>query len=219
MYFNQTLNNVSQKYFFLTVWNHNSQDNCPGSIIYSQIGVRPEYGDSLNDFRTYLIDTSQVLIVPDTFYVGWIQTTTDLLNVGLDRNRLMNDSNIAGWKNPKIFYNISGAWQNSSVEGALMIRPLFGMKLDPNNITTPESHPEFSLFPNPAKDIINISYPEATGNGLWDITINDLPGKAIMHYNNPVSSLSVSSLKNGVYFIRIIKDRQIQYTGKFIILR
>ena len=39
-----------------------------------------------------------------TFYVGWIQTTDDLLNIGLDLNKNSNQY---------MFYNFNGTWLNS----------------------------------------------------------------------------------------------------------
>ncbi|MCX6257265.1 MAG: T9SS type A sorting domain-containing protein [Bacteroidia bacterium] len=216
MYFNQTLDSVSQKYFFLTIWDNDAVNSQPGSVIYSQIGARPLYEDSLNKFHTYLLDTPQV--VPQVFYVGWIQTTTDLLNVGFDRNRLLNDSNIASWKNPKIYFNISGAWQHSSFPGALMIRPLFGKKIILNQITQPLVVNKLTIFPDPAADMVNIRYPELSGNIMVKTTINDLCGKTIINFNTPVQSIDVSHLKNGIYFINISTSQGINYRSKFIVI-
>ena len=217
MYFNQTLNDVSQKYFYLTVWNHNSLYNCPDSVLYSQIGVKPEYGDSLNDFHTYVLDTP--LVVPEIFYVGWTQTTTDLLNVGFDRNRLKNDSNQSGWVNPRIYYDISGAWVHSSFEGALMIRPIFGKRLDPDVVHEQPVNAGYSLFPNPASEIINIAYPVSNHDDKYIIFITDMVGKSIMQFDFPVQQFSLSSINNGIYFIRIFKNKQVQFSGKFVVLK
>jgi len=97
MYFNQTLNDVSQKYFYLYIWDDN--DGEPGDTLYTQIGERPTYEDSLNKFHTYIID--ETLIISGTFYVGWKQISPgeEFLNVGFDKNRNAQD---------KIFFNVYG---------------------------------------------------------------------------------------------------------------
>ncbi|PIY02093.1 MAG: hypothetical protein COZ21_15940, partial [Bacteroidetes bacterium CG_4_10_14_3_um_filter_31_20] len=76
MFFNRTLNDANVKYFYLTVWNN--VNGKPGQVIYSKMGEEPQF-HGLNEFQYYSLDTS--IFITDTFYIGWIQTTHELLNI------------------------------------------------------------------------------------------------------------------------------------------
>lgn len=60
----------------------------------------------------------------------------------------------------------------------------------------------FKIYPNPATDIVNIS----GDNGSY--TVYNISGKAVMAFenNNSTTSINVSSLEAGVYFIRNSKS-------------
>jgi len=219
-YFNQTLNNASQDYFYLMVWDHNSTTNRPGNLLYSQIGVVPQYGDSLHQFLTYRFKTLEgldtAIAVPDTFYVGWKQTTTDLLNVGFDKNSIRNTEEDANWSNPYLYYNISGSWQSSAFEGALMFRPVFQYDGPLAGIPTIDSQNSFLLYPNPADETVTIEF-EASGESNI-IRIFDIQGKVV--YNNTEEStihhIQCAQFESGIYFVRLITGNR-QITQKLII--
>ncbi len=60
----------------------------------------------------------QPVLVSKKFYVGWIQNTTATIGVGYDKNSSSGS---------KIFSNTAGSWQqNTTLQGNLMIRPVFG---------------------------------------------------------------------------------------------
>ena len=139
MYFNQTIGNANQKYFYLTVWNDDNGQ--PGEILYEKSGKRPEFDDML--FKYYTYELEEELPVSGTIYIGWRQTTKDNLNVGFDINNNHTD---------KIFYNVSGTWYNSSFPGALMIRPILGQDKEVYvgvNSIKKENNNSISIFPKP----------------------------------------------------------------------
>jgi hypothetical protein len=161
MYFNRTLNNVSQVYFDLAVWDNNDENDHPGNLIYSMSGYRPEYYNELNKYYTYNFDT--LLIVSDIFYVGWIQPNTVLLNVGFDRNN--NNRN-------KIFYNLGQQWVSTSFDGSLMIRPVLGKETG-WPVTVKKIIPdEVKVYPNPAADFIHIELPSVALNSAASSNYN-----------------------------------------------
>jgi len=56
LYFNKTLSNSTTSLrFYLKVWSNNN--GVPGSEIYSQVGEKPIYTDSLNKFAYIKLDT------------------------------------------------------------------------------------------------------------------------------------------------------------------
>ena len=185
MYFPQMLDSVNHIPFQLTVWDDNAGH--PGNIIHQQ-QVRPEHTEN-GDFHYYYIDSSFQML--GTFYVGWVQTTSDLLNIGLDKNKLANDY---------MFYNAGSGWANSSYPGAWMIRPIVSM--DEIVLTQIESKKKlFKVFPNPAKKELNIIV--STADNL--ISIYNLHGKLVKQSFSSITNckLNITDLSSGMYVVEV----------------
>lgn len=74
---------------------------------------------------------------------------------------------------------------------------------------------KITIYPNPAKDIINITNLKANS----DIVLYDLLGRVKLSISNKmVSNINVSSLPNGVYYLSIRSDKSI-INNKIIIAR
>lgn len=71
----------------------------------------------------------------------------------------------------------------------------------------------FKLYPNPAKSLINIETKE--GIGLSSLEIYSFDGKVIMAVPQPTTTLDVSSLAAGAYFIKVHTEKG-SATAKFI---
>lgn len=205
IFFNRTLNDASRKYFLLTVWNEIAGK--PGEIIYQQENTRPEYVDGLNMFYTYLLNTP--VKVPLVFYVGWVQQTSDFLNVGFDVNRN---------NRTRIFYNIDGTWKNTSFSGSLMIRPVISSLPLPTSLNDPHFI-SLKIYPNPTSGILFMEIPQSENFTDMSVFIYDIHGK--MLYNSRVNSMSVdlSSLPNGIYFLRLVSKTNLSQTHKIILTR
>ncbi|MCK9204464.1 MAG: T9SS type A sorting domain-containing protein [Bacteroidales bacterium] len=208
VYFNRTLSNASNQWFYLCVWNDNA--GTPGDTIYSDL-VLPYYTDSLNKFITYHIYPP--LRLTGTFYVGWIQTTNDNLNVGFDTYNNSQD---------EIFYNTMGEWDNSFFSGSLMMRPVVGK---PIPLGTGEINPdrlEFGLYPNPCfSGKVNIRLPEndliRAASRHASLTIYNLIGQPVLK-SAYTSSLDVANLPDGIYCISLTDHDGTQIgTSKLII--
>ncbi|MFW5767089.1 MAG: T9SS type A sorting domain-containing protein [Bacteroidota bacterium] len=145
IYFNHVLNYANENYFYLTVWE--DDNGLPGDTLRYQIGVKPEFKESLYQYRYYALDTP--VYIADTFHIGWVKTTDDMLNVGFDKSRDASEN---------IHINMFGQWQESSFEGALMMRPVFS---ENEFVSVPEKLPlsgkEIRLYPNPARNYVNVS--------------------------------------------------------------
>jgi len=191
-------------YFNLAVWT--DKDNEPDSLIYSEY-LPVKYGENVNIFAYYPIDTN--IIVNKTIYVGIIQRTDNYLNIGFDLN---TNSRI------NTLYNLYGTWDTTKYEGSLMIRPYFGKKIEITNIqNTSNVKSQFSLFPNPAQYILNISY-----NPQYRIEyVNIYNSSGILLQNimyNP-QNIDLSYLCNGLYFIQLKLEGFAPKTEKLIIKR
>jgi hypothetical protein len=202
IYFNRTQNDGNVKYFYLTVWEDNS--GIPGDTIVSRLGVRPSFSNELNGYVYYPLDTAVVINGP--FYIGWIKTTNDMLNCGLDTE---NDAH------GKIFINVSGTWQNSIISGALMIRPVFGYELR-QDADVPVEHivPQCSIYPNPASSEITIE----TETDFSGVMIYDNLGRVVMQ-SGIENVINVSSLPEGAYFVRPYSENKVFETVKILIMR
>ncbi len=187
IYFNKTYNLQQPKYFYLMVWDNDNDLQLPGKQLYEQTGVEIDF-NNLDNFQVFELDSP--IVVSDTFYIGWKKTDEQLMNAGLD----LNNTGI----NYK-FFNIYGNWEESKIPGGLMIRPVFG---NSGMITTnlPENQPSFSLYPNPASDIVHI-YTETTGI----LEIYGLNGKILLRKNiNAPSDVNLERFSPGVYVAKFI---------------
>ncbi|RLD68440.1 MAG: hypothetical protein DRI95_03065 [Bacteroidetes bacterium] len=209
MYFNRTLNDASQKYFYLTVWDDDGT-GLPGQIIYEKEGALPKYENELNKFHTFNIDT--LLVVSGVFYVGWVQTTEDMLNIGFDKNTSIDN---------KIFYNITGEWVNSKFVGSLMIRPVFGENLITSVPKLTEQiykKPQIHLYPNPVKNTLQIQLENYTINNSINLSIINMRGQIIYHseFENE-DIVDFSDFNEGIYFLRFTdKNKSFIETKKII---
>jgi len=209
-YFNKTKNNANQQYFKLIVWKDNN--GIPGDIIYSQSGAKPVYEDSLNKFSLFNLDTT--IILDGKFFIGWQKTTTDMLNVGFDVNRISTD---------KLFFNINGNWENSEFEGALMMHPVFGKPINIQTGIIDRQNNNFvedinlKIYPNPTNSILNIKIDD-TWLSDYSCMIFDSFGRTVFSVAQCKQRINVSEFASGVYFIRLTKKNGISISKKFIII-
>lgn len=64
---------------------------------------------------------------------------------------------------------------------------------------------DIQVFPNPAKDIVNLNYPAEVE--IQNIELMDIVGKTIKAFSNPVSSIDVSTLPAGNYLLKIVTNQ------------
>jgi hypothetical protein len=84
-----------------------------------------------------------LLVDEKKFYIGWKQPVSGKLVVGLD---ISNDTG------DKMFINTNTYWyQNNTVTGSLMIRPIFGSGVVDPSVGVEEEKLEFTIYPNPSQ--------------------------------------------------------------------
>lgn len=192
MHFNQLKDSLNLNYFFyLRIWD--DQDGKPGNLIYSKTGVRPAYAATLNGFVTYFLD--EPVKVEGPFYVGYTKTVALLSNIGIDLNNPNLSNN---------FYNLGQGWVNSSIPGALMIRPILSMTpLSTSGGGQLPAPPNITLFPNPASENLSIDAGEFDPYEMSG-KIYDLSGRMILEFGGEeFGNLNISGIHEGVYLIRI----------------
>ena len=192
IYFPQMLDTVSDIPFELIIWNHNNGQ--PGDTLYTQT-VYPVHTEN-GEFHTYIIDNP--FLVSGVIYIGWEQTTDDLLNIGLDKNNTANDY---------MFYNIGSAWNNSSYPGAWMIRPI--VSKDPIILSSEDIVDDFRLYPNPAKSelFIETNKPENV------ISIYNIQGVLIKRItsNTTLNRFNIDNLASAIYIVEVENSENRSY--------
>lgn len=205
IYFTQSYNNESQNYFWLNVWNE-KQGGIPDTVIFSVEGQRPEYENELNKFHFYEFEES--IPISNNFFVGWTQTTDEMLNVGFDFNNIAND---------KVYYNIFGSWEQSIIPGAIMIRPVFENTTFKNIDKEASTDNKIQVLPSIANANIKIDF-NYKPNTNYSLKIFNMQGICI--YENPQyknTNINVSSFKKGMYLVNITSSSNNTQIGRFIV--
>jgi hypothetical protein len=205
MYFNRSLYDEGQDYFFLNVWKQAENGLPQTEPVVSLEGVRPEYYDELNTFHTF--DLEEPVFVEDTFYIGWTQTQAEMLNVGFDLNTVSNQY---------LYFNISGAWEPSQIEGTLMMRPV--MENAAENDSPSEAKTSMTLSPNPARNDLRISFPEMQNESIRYYEIYSIAGRMLIKKNYIGQLIDVSSLGRGIYLLKAYTEKGGVYTEKFAVI-
>lgn len=206
MYFIESSERVSNELFNLRVWKYIPEGQLGGSeiLLVDQPLLSPEYSDSLERFVYYALETP--IPVTDSFYVGWQQGTNKLLNIGLDRSSNANS---------KMFYNVDGSWNSSSINGAWMIRPVVGKELSWPTFVQDINTLNLKLYPNPANDLLKLDFDEFNVN----YTVYSLTGGILLSglTNEKNVTVNVSGLSNGIYLVKCESQNGKQTYKKFII--
>lgn len=176
----------------INIWSHGA--NGPSEIISARYLTVPKI-ETLNEF--YRVEFSNPVVVTDTFYVGWEQSSSDRIFVGLDKNINSGD---------KIWLNTSNEWESNinQIEGSLMIRPYFEENA---TITSTDSFVDSTIkvYPNPSSRYFTIKAH------TFNITVLNLSGQVIhpiIDLENDVVKLDFSSYPSGIYILKIIEDEQ-----------
>jgi len=191
----------SNEEFQIAYWPNGVNDD---AIVLSEV-VTPNYINSINGWAYYSFE-DPIYVEAGKFYMGWVQTTTEKLNVGFD----VNDTA----KTVPLSYNTSNYWVPSKLKGAVMYRPAIGNPFV-YTIGIEEQFEETSmkLYPNPADQMIQV---ELNNNG--EVQVFNLSGQLMTSFSTLSSiSISTSSWNNGMYIVRFIDDLGNTSTQRFII--
>ncbi len=211
IYFNNTLDSGNVQPFRLTVWN--DKRGVPGDTLYQQANCYSRF-DSLNKYVYYKLNRPVVIDEGATFYVGWVQQSTAMLNVGFDNNNPISGKN---------FVSTDGyTWDPSKFDGqgAIMIRPSFAKeKFDvPTSVVTPRANlVSVTVYPNPVSDDLYLELPDELREKTLRVEIFNLGGQCVMQSDIEGGvSINVSALVQGTYFIRFIHGSKPVGYAKFV---
>lgn len=211
IYFNETQDSGNYLPFTLAVLAANGEGGRPGDVLYTQTNLYPQF-NGLNIFAEYRLNRK--IVVEGDFYVGIVQQSASMLNVGFDVNNRGSG---------KMYKRIGGGWDTSTYhrDGSLMIRPSFQpITWDiETSIKKEHGYQKLSVYPNPARDELFLTIPEGFEGKNLAIRVLDVMGR--MHVNSMLKggTIPISHLKQGHYFIQLISDKKVVGVGKFLVIK
>jgi hypothetical protein len=206
IYFNPTGIDVTNKLFQLTVWSDINVGNNTSLEMYRMINCKPDTFDGINVFKTYIFDTLLV-VGPGNIWVGFIQNDPQTLyGIGFDKNTDARSH---------MFYHIDTAWYQSSIKGSWMIRPLFGSRISLVGVDeVSQQGPQFSVYPNPAKNLLYISSLEQK---KLKYEIVNCVGTLVKKGFIDNQQIDLSGFSSGIYMVRVFDDEDRFSVKKFIV--
>lgn len=199
--------------FIINVWADNGNGNGPaaGPALYTDIlSMLPVYYNTgSREYPEYKLSNPPKL-PPGTYYVGIQQRVASGLTVGYDMNTNHSD---------RAYYNSGSGWQQSTLGGALMIRPVFGRRIpSPVGIheNTAIKEGAFFAYPNPASNelIIHCDKTENVSYFLMNTLGQKLKEEQLLFSEQSISTAEIS---NGVYFLVIKENNRLVQQQKIII--
>ncbi len=188
MFVNQVKRTEEPDLFSIVVW----EDIFTGRMLARKDFQMPCNIDSGWQFCIYRLD--EPVIVPSTFYVGWIQTSANAMSVGFDRN---TNARANAW------FNTMDTWEKSQFEGTVMIRPIIGsFKQAEKYLSLPSAtqQPQHNQSQIKAIPISTNSYMlQAPSQGNW--LLFDLSGSLIMIFENK-NNFILSLPYKGIFIIQ-----------------
>ena len=207
VYFGRQVPLASSKFFTVVVYKDIAINNGTDVKLYEQQLFFPNYSDTIDKFWQYKFD-EPIALSSGTFYLSIVQPAysgSDSLYYGLDVNRI--GSNHA-------YYNVLNKWENSTVGGAIMLRPILGQNFISSSVNeTLPTHQQLIVYPNPVSKQLFIKNSTISTNLSFEIS--DILGNKIKSglYHE---SIDVSNLLPGMYFIRIFGNQNTVTIQKFI---
>lgn len=160
------------------------------------------YGGREDGFVRYYLP--EHVEVNGTFFIGIINATDgERIPIGIDLKRDFSQ---------KTYYRLNvfqGAFSQSSIDGALMIRPVFKLAKDPLNVSVKENNiTEVKMYPNPSEGILRFNFE---AHHQYQIQIFNQQG-VLMLNETLTQELNLSSFVKGLYFVSL-QDEQgnVQY--------
>jgi hypothetical protein len=220
VFFNQALVDVSTQQFNIMVWSAvGTQANGQGEIVLKKIlQSRPTYINKRNGF--YYLQFIEPMVLPaGKFYIGWDQTDVFHLNVGFDQNYFDNGVAVVS-QDMYHRFQADGIWQRTRLSGALMMRPIIGKWIDQpvgmKEVEKAKTQFDVTVYPNPASTVLYFNLGSKEGA---ELELFDLTGKSILKQTVSQNELSLPSLFEGLYLLKVTEPSTGSSVVKKIIIK
>ncbi len=174
-----------------TVYDDNN--GMPGDPLYTLSSYTLKIQNAVNKFQH--INILETVRVQNRFYVGY---TSPAVRIGLDYNNNTAD---------RIFVDVGGGWyQNTDVNGSLMIRPRFGKGVD-NPVGIPEEVVTIQAYPNPNNGEFYIDSKTKL------VQVINLAGQSVpfivQEYSNEQQKVNLQQTAPGLYILKVRKGNSV----------
>jgi hypothetical protein len=209
IYLNPVDQDLSNEPVKLFVWSGNDE---PDQVIYeSPDFINLEYSEGINYFYNYDLENA-IAVGAGNLWIGWRQSpaTGVKFSVGFDQRKDASE---------KVFYKLGSTWNQSSLTGAVMIRPIFGNPYDWVSGIAGLNEGALALYPNPTTGLL---YLKSTKPGQFrsaEISVYDLSGRSVFSQVGYLGSLNLSKLNGGTYVLHIIDENGISFTERVVVQR
>ena len=206
IYLNPVRDDLSNETVNLIIWSGNDE---PEVELWRSADTVMYYTWGFNNFYDYQLDQAIWVEEGQSIFIGWEQQPVNdqIFSVGFDKRTDVSD---------KLFYNLGTNWAQSSIPGALMIRPTFG---DPYDWVGVEENlvGSVSVFPNPTTGQLYLTeaFPEQFKNA--QITIFDLTGRAVHKETGYDDVLNIQHLIAGTYILQVETESSRRYTQRIVL--
>lgn len=179
----------------LRIWNDLAGDET--SLLYSEVVSLQR----LQQNKFWRKKLSNPVAVGQRFFIGWRQSSSAVIAIGLDRN---NDSGT------KMYSNTTGTWVNNNLlKGSLMMRPVFGKGIAPLPNVGLEKESSIVMYPNPSSGIFSFD-GLAQDIRIFDATGRDVPFTTESTFNS--TNISLLRPAAGLYIVRLFQENQMKTT-------
>lgn len=198
------------KEFSLAIYKDITINGGQDDLVYEENFLFPEYTDAVNEFTTYAFDEA-VPMADGLFYIVLTQAAgggSDSLYIGLDKNREGANHR---------YFDVEGYWQSSTIDGAIMMRPLVGKKLPPASIEHPvRKKVLFQVYPNPAQDILTIRMVNQQSSD-FTYSIFNIEGRLLLKKETlDDQTIDIATLQPGIYFLHLQDEKGNMQVEKLI---
>lgn len=206
LYLNPVEFDLSQEPVQLAVWTGGEE---PGDTLWTSPTLFLNYTDHVNYFYHYFLDREIQVNANSTIFIGWIQqpATNLKFSVGFDKRTDNSD---------KVFFNLGTIWNQSSIPGSVMIRPVFGEAYNWVGVQDEPEVAKLNVYPNPSNGTVFIQ--EQFAGQLADalIRVFDLSGRSVHKQIGLRGALQLSDLNKGVYLLRVDADNA-SFTNRLVL--
>lgn len=166
------------------------------SIITKINIAKPNFVDSITGWSTYKFPSP--VYVYNKFYIGWSQTDTRNIQIGYDLTSPKGRNHM--------FIYTDGEWKKStvSISGSPMIRAILDGNYQGSSTLVEErniiSSPEFTIYPNPTNNHIQILTEEKE----YNYSLLNTMGQNVLNGSHlDANSISLENLHSGIYYLQI----------------
>jgi hypothetical protein len=182
--------------FFLRAWAEGGGE--PGAVLSESFNYQyPDYHDTIAHQFSYYAYDEPIALNSGSFYVGWVQSDPQTYDVGNDKNTNQNPAHL--------FYALGSdqPWTASSVQGSVMVRPVFksGLAQPWIGVANNKESSDVYIYPNPVHDQLNVK----ASSIIQDFDVIDMQGRGMMtgKLGAFTSSISTNHLPSGMYMLRL----------------